>query len=226
MKKLLALPVVLGLASLLPTTTTPQSRSITIDGAVIDCSRIQELGIDRQANLRAARIRVLCGLESPGEPAAGTGASQTSGEAGPFANVNTITGTETYPSVTQSESMVWSSDGNTIVVNYNDSRTAPGNYSGVSVSTDGGASFSRLGMNQSPFASGHGTNYGDPIVVYNARLSTWFAGDLATGCGGQGIGLWTSSDGSNWSVGACAHNGGDDDRESMWVDNNPTSPFY
>src|SRR5438552_12184650 len=81
-------------------------------------------------------------------------------------------------------------------------------------------------MNQSPFASGHGTNYGDPIVVYNARLSTWFAGDLATGCGGQGIGLWTSSDGSNWSVGACAHTGGDDDRESMWVDNNPASPFY
>src|SRR5439155_6580174 len=226
MKKLLALPVLLCLASWLSTTTMSQSRTITIDGTVIDCSRIQELGIDRQANLRAARIRVLCGLESPGEPAVGTGTTQTSGEAGPFANVNTITGTETYPSVTQSESMVWSSGGNTIVVNYNASTTEPGNYSCVSVSTDGGASFTRLGMNQSPFASGHGTNYGDPIVVYNARLSTWFAGDLATGCGGQGIGLWTSSDGSNWSVGACAHTGGDDDRESMWVDNNPTSPFY
>src|SRR5881396_731201 len=227
MKKLLALPVVLGLVSLLPATTTPQSRSITIDGgAVIDCSRIQELGIDRQANLRAARIRVLCGLENSGEPAASSDATETSNEAAAVTNVNTITGTETYPSVTQSESTVWSSDGNTIVVNYNDSRTAPGNYSGVSVSTNGGASFTRLGMNQSPFASGHGTNYGDPIVVYNARLSTWFAGDLATGCGGQGIGLWTSSDGSNWSAGACAHNGGSDDRQSMWVDNNPASPHY
>src|SRR5438034_7891984 len=224
MKKLLALPVVLGLASLLPTTTTPQSRSITIDGAVIDCSRIQELGIDRQANLRAARIRVLCGLENSGEPAASSDATETSNEAAAVTNVNTITGTETYPSVTQSESTVWSSDGNTIVVNYNDSRTAPGNYSGVSVSTNGGVSFTRL--NPSPFASGHGTNYGDPILAYNAKLGKWFAGDLATGCGGQGIGLWTSSDGSNWSVGACAHNGGDDDRESMWVDNNPTSPFY
>src|SRR5437762_1684250 len=224
MIKLLALPVVLGLASLLPTTTTPQSRSITIAGAVIDCSRIQELGIDRQANLRAARIRVLCGLENSGEPAAGTGATETTNEAAAVTNVNTITGTETYPSVTQSESTVWSSDGNTIVVNYNDSRTAPGNYSGVSVSTNGGVSFTRL--NPSPFASGHGTNYGDPILAYNAKLGKWFAGDLATGCGGQGIGLWTSSDGSNWSVGACAHNGGDDDRESMWVDNNPTSPFY
>src|SRR5438876_1638986 len=226
MKKLLALPVVLGLASLLPTTPTPQSRSITIDGAVIDCSRIQELGIDKQANLRAARIRVLCALESPGEPAAGTGATQTSGEAGPFANVNTITGTETYPSVTQSESMVWSSDGNTIVVNYNDSRTAPGNYSGVSRSIDGGVTFTRL--NPSPFASGHGTNYGDPIVVYNARLAMWFAGDLATGCGGQGIGLWTSTNGATWSTGACAANisAQNGDRESMWVDNNPASPFY
>ncbi len=29
-----------------------------------------------------------------------------------------------------------------------------------------------------------------------------------------------------WTVGACAHNGGADDRESMWVDNNAGSPFY
>ena len=25
---------------------------------------------------------------------------------------------------------------------------------------------------------------------------------------------------------ACAHSGSNDDRESMWVDNTPTSPFY
>src|SRR5207249_10368630 len=112
---------------------------------------------------------------------------------------------------TQSESTVWSSDGNTIVVNYNDSRTAPGNYSGVSVSTDRGATFSRL--DPSPFAGGHGTNYGDPILVYNAKLGKWFAGDLATGGGGQGIGLWTSLDGHNCSAGACEHTGGDGDRQ-------------
>src|SRR2546425_294210 len=94
----------------------------------------------------------------------------------------------------------------------------------VSVSTDGGVTFTRL--NPSPFTNGHGTNYGDPIVVYNARLVKWFAGDLATGCGGQGIGLWTSLDGLTWRKGKCAHNGSSDDRESMWVDNNPTSPFY
>src|SRR5207247_10874100 len=139
-----------------------------------DCSRIAELGIDKQQNLRAASIRIACGLEAPGEPGVVSAAPEVPSPLAAPTNVNTITGTETYTSVTQSESMVWSSDGNTIVVNYNDSRTAPGNYSGVSVSTDGGASFTRLGMNQSPFASGHGTNYGDPIVVYNARLSTWF----------------------------------------------------
>src|SRR5438552_4146253 len=145
----------------------------TVMGA--DCSRIAELGIDKQQNLRAASIRVACGLEAPGEPGVASAAAETPGELVASADVNTITGTETYPHVTQSESMVWSSDGNTIVVNYNDSRTAPNNYSGVSVSTDGGVTFTRL--NPSPFANGHGTNYGDPIVVYNARLVKWFAVD-------------------------------------------------
>jgi len=189
-----------------------------------DCSRIAELGIDKQQNLRAAYIRIACGLEAPGEPGVVSAAPEVPSPLAAPVNVNTITGTETYPHVTQSESMVWSSDGATIVVNYNDSRTAPSNYSGVSVSTDGGNTFTRL--NPSPFASGHRTNYGDPIVVYNARLGKWFAGDLATGCGGQGIGLWTSPDGLTWRKGKCAHNGSSDDRESMWVDNNPTSPFY
>src|SRR5205807_1928416 len=82
------------------------------------------------------------------------------------------------------------------------------------------------GAGASPLCSGHGTNYGDPIVVYNARLALWFAGDLATGCGTTGIGLWTSLDGITWSAGACAHTGANDDRESMWVNNNAASPFY
>jgi hypothetical protein len=118
--------------------------------------------------------------------------------------------------------MEWGGPNNTWVVNYNDSRTSPGCYSGLSYSTDNGASW-HAGQ---PLCSGHGTNYGDPIVVYNARLGTWFAGDLATGCGSQGIGLWTSTNGVTWSTGACAHSGQQDDRESMWVDNNPASPFY
>lgn len=197
-----------------------------VDG--VDCARISELGIDKQANVRAHLIRIGCGLEkTPPDVAEAKGLKQDGpipNGAGAPANVNTITGTETFPKVTQSESMVWTSDGNTIVVNYNDSSGSPSNYSGVSVSTDGGATFRRL--LPSPFANGHGVNIGDPIVVYNARLGMWFAGDMARGCGGQGIGLWTSTNGLSWTIGACAHSGNNDDRESMWVDNNPGSPYY
>ena len=201
----------------------------------VECSRVFELGIDKQMNLRAGMIMVGCGLAPGGGP---DGTLQ--GQAGPAPlfgasapnNVDVITGTETYPRVTQSESMVWSSDGQTIVVNYNDSRdssSSPLNLSGVSVSTDGGTTFRRL--LPSPFATGHGINIGDPIVVYNAKLGEWFAGDLVSGpggslCGFQGVGLWTSTDGQIWTTGACAHTGNGDDRESMWVDNNPDSPFY
>src|SRR5437870_12560080 len=139
-------------------------------------------------------------------------------------DVDVILPDAAYPKVTQSESMEWGGPNNTWVVNYNDSRTSSGCYSGLSYSTDNGATW-HAGQ---PLCSGHGTNFGDPIVVYNARLGMWFAGDLATGCGGQGIGLWTSTNGATWSTGACAANisAQNGDRESMWVDNNPASPFY
>ncbi len=108
------------------------------------------------------------------------------------------------------------------MVNYNDHNL--GQYSGTSYSTDAGAHFKEI--LPPPFGSSHGTNYGDPIVVFNSKLGMWFAGDIVTGCGGFGIGLWTSSDGKTWSTGACAHNGSNDDRESMWVDNEPSSGTY
>ncbi|MGA3318026.1 MAG: hypothetical protein ABSC64_16500 [Candidatus Korobacteraceae bacterium] len=76
----------------------------------------------------------------------------------------------------------------TVVVNYNDHNG--NNYSGTSYSTDGGSTFTEI--LPPPFASGHGTNYGDPIVVYNSKLAMWFGGDLATGCGGQDVGMWKS----------------------------------
>lgn len=189
----------------------------------IPCAQVFDLGIDKQENLRASLIMVGCGLSAAGDPDVAPTAEGFVPEA--FLNNNLITGAEIFPKVTQSESMVWSTpDATTIVVNYNDSSTSPGNYSGVSVSTDGGATFNRL--TPSPFATGHGRNFGDPIVVYNVVLGKWFAGDLATGCGGFGIGLWSSTDALNWDVGACAHSGGNDDRQSMWVDNNAASPFY
>ena len=62
---------------------------------------------------------------------------------------------------------------NQIVVTYNDSRTASANYSGASFSSDGGTTFTRL--NPSPFASGHGTNFGDPVTLYNKPTSSFFA---------------------------------------------------
>ena len=48
---------------------------------------------------------------------------------------------------------------------YNDSRTAPSCYSGGSYSTDGGVSLTNL--NSRPFCTGHGTGFGDPVVVYD-----------------------------------------------------------
>jgi hypothetical protein len=190
----------------------------------VDCSQLAAKGIDKQANLHAAAVRAACGTEAPGQTGPVASGHESPEPLGPYTNVDVITGAETFPHVTQSESMVGSSDGIRVVVNYNDSNTAPTNYSGVSVSNDGGATFTRL--LPAPFATGHGTNFGDPLLVYNQSSSMWFAGDLATGCGGQGIGLWTSLDGTSWAPGACAHSGGSDDRASMWADNNPASPFF
>ncbi len=84
----------------------------------VECARAIALGIDKQENLRASLIRIGCGMESAGEPDLDRGDGEAALGAG-VTNVNTITGVETYPKVTQSESIVWSTpDGSTIVVNY------------------------------------------------------------------------------------------------------------
>jgi hypothetical protein len=140
-------------------------------------------------------------------------------------NVDTIHEDGIYPAVTQSQSAVASSDGTTIVVVYNDSKNAPNSFSGMSVSTDGGTTFTRL--NPSPFLSGHGNEGGSPLVIYNKKLEKWFAGAYVAG--NCGFGLWTSTDGLNWSAGGCVHGRGIVHEESnfkMAVDNTPTSPFY
>ena len=107
--------------------------------------------------------------------------------------------------MTQSETQTWA-QGNTVVTAYNDSRTAPNCYSGGSYSTDNGVTFTNL--NSRPFCTGHGTGFGDPVVVYDQAHAKWIAVFLASGCGGQGIAVWTSPDGSTWTAGPCAHNGG------------------
>ena len=85
-------------------------------------------------------------------------------------DVNLITGTETSPNITQSETFTSANPDNPqqIVVAYNDSRgrnASPINISGASVSTDGGATFTRLttASGQSPFSN----TVGDPVVLYN-----------------------------------------------------------
>lgn len=185
----------------------------------IDCSQIQSMNLLKQDNMRAGQALIECGVVAGGRSDGGSDNAFVA-PAPPNVLVSNRTCTS-GSSCTKSENMVWS-QGSTIVVNYNDHNA--GQYSGTSVSTDGGATFTQL--SPPPFASGHGTNYGDPIVVWNAKYNKWFAGDLASGCGGQGIGMWSSPDGITWTSIACAHTGGSDDRESMWVDNNPASAGY
>ena len=191
----------------------------------LDCSQIGPMNLLKQDNMRAGATLVECGIIPGGSGANATGdAVEGLPDGPPNVQVSNRSCTNAQ-SCTKSESFVWAStkdNGMTVVTNYNDHNGA--NYSGVSYSLDGGQTFTQI--LPPPFATGHGENFGDPIVVYNAKLDKWFAGDLVTGCGGQGIGLWTSPDGVTWSVGACAHNGSSDDRESFWVDNEPTSQVY
>ena len=145
-------------------------------------------------------------------------------------DVNLITGTETSPNITQSETFTWANPDNPqqVVVAYNDSRgrnASPINISGVSVSTDGGATFTRVttASGQSPFSN----TVGDPVVLYNRPTSTWFTVWLDGACGGQGLGGYKStnpSDPTSWTH-FCVHSGGRTTENSGWADNNPSSPF-
>ena len=192
------------------------------------CASIDRLNVEKQMNARAGEILAACGRASSRTPEGAIFSALSSLTSSPNdyggTDVNVVTGGEgASPKVTQSEVQVWS-QGNTVVAAYNDSRTSPSCYSGGSYSTNGGANWTNL--NARPFCAGHGTSYGDPVVYYDIEHSKWVAIFLASGCGGQGIGVWFSTDGITWTVGPCAHSGGSDDRESGWVDNNPASPFY
>ncbi len=210
-----------------------------------DCSKIHEIGIDRQMNLRAGAIMIACG-QARGGGAHAISPSSPLGALTQFVkklfsplayggtDVDLINGTEESPAVIQSTTFSWGNPDNTnqIVVGYDDSRgrsVTPINGSGASVSTDGGNTFVRLtGANgQSPF----GGTEGDPVVLYNRPTGTWYTVWLDTACGSQGLGGYKSTtpldpSPASWTHYNCVHIGTQDDRESGWTDMNPSSPFY
>jgi len=204
--------------------------------AMFDCSKIRELGIDKQENMRAGAIMIYCGEAQGGAVSPAHSFSQLvqtllSPLAYGTSDVDLVTGAEISPNVTQSETFTASNpdNPNQIVVAYNDSRgrnVSPINISGASVSTDGGNTFTRLttGSGQSPFSN----TVGDPVILYNKPSQTWFTVWLDGGCGGQGLGGYKST--TPWNANSwthyCIHSSNNDDRESGWADNNTTSPFY
>ena len=203
-----------------------------------DCATVRALGIDKQENLRAGAIMIACGMAQGG-----------SVDAFPFTpyaqqlqkliepndfggdDEDLITGAENPPHIIQSETFTAANpdNPNQIVTAYNDSRGAASNpvsFSGASVSLDGGSTFTRLTKTngQGPF----GNTFGDPVILYNRPTGTWFTIWLDGACGGQGLGGYKSTTPENpdsWTH-FCVHSGSSDDRNSGWVDNNPSSPFY
>src|SRR6516162_5835524 len=205
-----------------------------------DCSKIHELGIDRQENFRAGAIMIFCGQAEGGSASPGRAAYWL------FQNmlprplnyggtdvdlINNPSPEIGYPDITQSETFSTANPDSPlqIIVAFNDSRgrfASPINISGASVSTDGGTTFTRLTTagGQSPFSD----TLGDPVILFSKRSQTWYTVWLDAGCGGQGLGGYksmTPTDPNSWTH-FCVFNEGSADRESGWADNNPSSPHY
>jgi hypothetical protein len=193
-----------------------------------DCSKIHELGIYKQENLRAGAIMIFCGEAQGGSASpAGTSSRFVQKLLQPLVygtmDVDLITGTETFPHI-QSTTFTAGNPDNPlqIVVAYTDGRSITvNNTAGASVSTDGGNTFTRLTISgQSPFP-----NCGSPVILYNRPSQTWFIVCLDGDCGGLGgYKSTTPWDPNSWTH-YCIQTGCCDDRESAWADNNPSSPF-
>src|SRR5437588_764114 len=217
------------------TTRSHQVRQLIPPG--FDCSKIRQLGIDKMENFRAGAIMVFCGQ------AKGGGEPDEAGSSSAFStlvhnltapvsfggtDVDLVTGTETPPHIIQSETFTGANPDNPdqVLAAFNDSRCSDSNnFSGLSVSTDGGLTFTRVtnGSGCSPFAN----TFGDPVVIYNKPTGTWFTVwiDANGSCTLGGYKSTTPDDPNSWTH-FCVHNNGGDDRESGWADNNPSSPFF
>ncbi len=204
-----------------------------------DCSKIHALGIDRMEGLRAGLIMIACGESKGGEPDANSASRNNSFQrlvqkllpvplAYGAADVDLITGTETAPHVIQSETYTAGNPDNPdeIIAAFNDSKcAASSNFSGMSASTDGGLTFTRVlnGSGCSPFTN----TFGDPVILYNKPTQTWFTVwlDANGNCTLGGYKSTNPEDPNSWTH-YCVHTNGGDDRESGWADNNPSSPFF
>src|SRR5206468_4567109 len=122
-----------------------------------DCSKIEELGINKMENFRAGAIMIACAADgTPGSSSVGgffqrvaQGVKKLLVPLYGAGDVDVINHPETSPNITQSETFTTVNPDNPqqIVVAFNDSRgrnASPINISGASVSTDGGATFDRL----------------------------------------------------------------------------------
>src|SRR6267378_2125086 len=109
-----------------------KSGDISILPPGFDCSKVRQLGIDKMENFRAGLIMIACGLSKGGKPSPAARFSKFVKSLLPRplayggADVDLITGTETFPSVTQSETYTSANpdNPNEIVVAYNDSSGA------------------------------------------------------------------------------------------------------
>jgi len=199
-----------------------------------DCSKIHELGIDKQMNVRAGAIMIFCGEVQGGFASpAGAFSRFVPKLLEPLVygttDVDLITPPETIPYGQSTTFTAGNPDKPLqIVVCYNDSRgrdVTPINIAGCSASTDGGNTFTRLttANGQGPFP-----NCGSPAIVYNRPSQTWFVICLDFACGDQGLGGYKSTtpwDPNSWAP-FCAFSESFADRESSFADSNPSSPFY
>jgi hypothetical protein len=194
-----------------------------------DCSKIHELHIDAMENFRAHLIMVACGVSEGGKAISRekqhffklVKSLLPSPLAYGATDVDVVGVDGTFPSVTQSETYTTANpdDPTQVMVAYNDSRLAPGTYSAVSFSTDGGTTFTDIHAFPNTF--------GDPVALYNKSNATWYT-IWIDGNAGCTMGGFKSNDPLNpasWTH-FCVHSGISDDRESGWVENNPSSPFF